>query len=130
MHADYSNLLEIVTLLFAQARPQDYAKELLQLNAPISFHKFWHLDPWLVYRRWFYEQDRKLLPVAAAFAVAEPPSIPSKTTAARTRRAFYRPLDDLAAPEDLSERYQQTLPMQVPVSAVALPHDNHKHIDL
>lgn len=129
MHADYSNLLEIVTLLFTQARPQDYAKELLQLNAPISFHKFWHLDPWLVYRRWFYEQDRKLPPIA--IAVAESASIPSRPTAARTTEAFYRTLEDLPAPEDLSERYQQTLPMQVPVSAVALPHhDNHKHIDL
>ncbi|XP_030555941.1 beta-1,3-glucosyltransferase [Drosophila novamexicana] len=35
-----------------QARPQDYAPELLQLNAPISFHKYWHTSPEHTYTRW------------------------------------------------------------------------------
>ncbi|XP_030240077.1 beta-1,3-glucosyltransferase [Drosophila navojoa] len=35
-----------------QARPQDYAPELLQLNAPISFHKYWHTTPEHTYKRW------------------------------------------------------------------------------
>ncbi|EDW03043.1 GH10709 [Drosophila grimshawi] len=37
---------------FHQARPQDYAKELLQLNTPISFHKYWHTSPEHTYKRW------------------------------------------------------------------------------
>nr|NP_608982.2 uncharacterized protein Dmel_CG9109, isoform A [Drosophila melanogaster]AAF52326.3 uncharacterized protein Dmel_CG9109, isoform A [Drosophila melanogaster] len=35
-----------------QARPQDYAGELLQLHAPLTFHKFWNTDPEHTYRRW------------------------------------------------------------------------------
>lgn len=35
-----------------QARPQDYALELLHLNAPISFHKYLHTSPEHTYRRW------------------------------------------------------------------------------
>ncbi|EDV58569.1 beta-1,3-glucosyltransferase isoform X2 [Drosophila erecta] len=35
-----------------QARPQDYAGELLQLQPPLSFHKFWNTDPEHTYRRW------------------------------------------------------------------------------
>lgn len=35
-----------------QARPQDYAPELLQLNAPISFHKYQNTTPEHTYRRW------------------------------------------------------------------------------
>ncbi|SPP86096.1 blast:Beta-1%2C3-glucosyltransferase [Drosophila guanche] len=35
-----------------QARPQDYATELLHLQPPISFHKFWNTQPEHTYRRW------------------------------------------------------------------------------
>ncbi|XP_034472167.1 beta-1,3-glucosyltransferase [Drosophila innubila] len=35
-----------------QARPQDYAPELLHLNAPISFHKYWQTTPEHTYKRW------------------------------------------------------------------------------
>uniref|UniRef100_A0A6P4DYD2 Beta-1,3-glucosyltransferase-like n=1 Tax=Drosophila rhopaloa TaxID=1041015 RepID=A0A6P4DYD2_DRORH len=35
-----------------QARPQDYAEELLLLQPPVSFHKFWNTDPEYTYRRW------------------------------------------------------------------------------
>ncbi|KAH8405112.1 hypothetical protein KR222_001715 [Zaprionus bogoriensis] len=35
-----------------QARPQDYAPELLQLNAPISFHKYLHTSPEHTFKRW------------------------------------------------------------------------------
>ncbi|KAH8263371.1 hypothetical protein KR044_007812 [Drosophila immigrans] len=35
-----------------QARPQDYAPDLLQLNAPISFHKYWQTSPEHTYKRW------------------------------------------------------------------------------
>ncbi|KAH8318997.1 hypothetical protein KR067_003516 [Drosophila pandora] len=35
-----------------QARPQDYARELLQLQPPVSFHKFWNMEPEQTYRQW------------------------------------------------------------------------------
>ncbi|KAH8281459.1 hypothetical protein KR054_000731 [Drosophila jambulina] len=35
-----------------QARPQDYARELLQLDTPVSFHKFWGTEPDHTYSRW------------------------------------------------------------------------------
>ncbi|KAH8298032.1 hypothetical protein KR018_004790 [Drosophila ironensis] len=35
-----------------QARPQDYARELLQLQPALSFHKFWNTEPERVYRQW------------------------------------------------------------------------------
>lgn len=48
---------------FHQARPADYAADLLATSVPISFHKFWQLDPWATYERWlggrqgFYRRD-------------------------------------------------------------------------
>ncbi|XP_037042574.1 beta-1,3-glucosyltransferase [Bradysia coprophila] len=38
--------------LFHQARPTDYSEELLT-DSPISFHKFWQIDPYEVYSKWF-----------------------------------------------------------------------------
>ncbi|KAH8381137.1 hypothetical protein KR200_003653 [Drosophila serrata] len=35
-----------------QARPQDYARELLQLEPPVSFHKFWGTEPDHTYSLW------------------------------------------------------------------------------
>lgn len=35
-----------------QARPIDYPAELLLHNKPISFHKFWQIDPFEVYEHW------------------------------------------------------------------------------
>ncbi|XP_068151364.1 beta-1,3-glucosyltransferase isoform X3 [Drosophila tropicalis] len=35
-----------------QARPQDYARELLQQNLPLSFHKFSNTQPEHTYKRW------------------------------------------------------------------------------
>ncbi|KAH8349307.1 hypothetical protein KR084_007483 [Drosophila pseudotakahashii] len=35
-----------------QARPQDYASELLHLQPPVSFHKYWNTDPEHTYRWW------------------------------------------------------------------------------
>lgn len=37
-----------------QARPQDYACELLQLQPPVSFHKFWNMEPEQTYRQWLH----------------------------------------------------------------------------
>lgn len=38
--------------LFHQARPDDYSSALLSHQRPISFHKFWMMDPIETYRRW------------------------------------------------------------------------------
>lgn len=32
-----------------QARPEDYSKELLSNQIPVSFHKHWQVDPYKVY---------------------------------------------------------------------------------
>ncbi|XP_077534991.1 beta-1,3-glucosyltransferase-like isoform X2 [Haemaphysalis longicornis] len=38
--------------LFHQARPEDYSRELLSHQRPISFHKFWMTNPVANYDRW------------------------------------------------------------------------------
>lgn len=35
-----------------QARPMDYPPEYLIDNDPISFHKFWQIDPLYIYEKW------------------------------------------------------------------------------
>ncbi|XP_052829112.1 beta-1,3-glucosyltransferase [Octopus bimaculoides] len=47
------NIPVIHSSLFHQARPNDYNKELLELQDPISFHKHWMIDPKKVYEEWF-----------------------------------------------------------------------------
>ena len=46
--------------LFHQARPEDYAPDLLRYRDPISFHKFWNTDPMKIYDKWFRQADQKL----------------------------------------------------------------------
>ncbi|CAN7985194.1 unnamed protein product, partial [Ixodes hexagonus] len=41
--------------LFHQARPDDYSSALLSHQRPISFHKFWMMDPIETYRRWLVD---------------------------------------------------------------------------
>ncbi|TKS80778.1 Beta-1,3-glucosyltransferase [Collichthys lucidus] len=38
--------------LFHQARPEDYAKDFLAHQVPISFHKHWNIDPVAVFNKW------------------------------------------------------------------------------
>nr|XP_055052845.1 beta 3-glucosyltransferase a isoform X1 [Misgurnus anguillicaudatus] len=38
--------------LFHQARPEDYAKEFLAHQTPVSFHKHWNIDPIAVFNKW------------------------------------------------------------------------------
>ncbi|XP_073770192.1 beta-1,3-glucosyltransferase isoform X2 [Danio rerio] len=45
--------------LFHQARPDDYVKELLARQSPISFHKHWNIKPVAVYQRWLSEPDQR-----------------------------------------------------------------------
>uniref|UniRef100_A0A182VV38 Fringe-like glycosyltransferase domain-containing protein n=1 Tax=Anopheles minimus TaxID=112268 RepID=A0A182VV38_9DIPT len=47
----------IHSALFHQARPSDYAPELLDRHDTVSFHKHWQIDPQQVYNRWFRQQD-------------------------------------------------------------------------
>lgn len=43
-----------------QARPSDYATAYLASQEPVSFHKFWMVEPKMVYDEWFAEADRSL----------------------------------------------------------------------
>ncbi|XP_027013005.2 beta 3-glucosyltransferase a isoform X1 [Tachysurus fulvidraco] len=38
--------------LFHQARPEDYARDFLAHQTPISFHKHWNIDPIAVFHKW------------------------------------------------------------------------------
>lgn len=49
--------------MFHQARPMDYATAYLASQDPISFHKFWMIDPQLVYDEWFAEADESLITI-------------------------------------------------------------------
>ncbi|XP_046717988.1 beta-1,3-glucosyltransferase isoform X5 [Silurus meridionalis] len=42
---------------FHQARPDDYPKELLLRQSPISFHKHWNINPVAVYQQWLMDSD-------------------------------------------------------------------------
>nr|XP_012224252.1 PREDICTED: beta-1,3-glucosyltransferase [Linepithema humile] len=46
--------------MFHQARPADYATAYLASQEPISFHKFWMVEPEAVYDEWFAEADSAL----------------------------------------------------------------------
>ncbi|KAL1414621.1 hypothetical protein MTO96_007294 [Rhipicephalus appendiculatus] len=41
--------------LFHQGRPDDYNRQLLSHQRPISFHKFWMMDPVVAYRKWLQD---------------------------------------------------------------------------
>ncbi|XP_061684218.1 beta 3-glucosyltransferase a isoform X2 [Syngnathoides biaculeatus] len=45
--------------LFHQARPEDYAADLLAHQVPISFHKHWNVDPVVVFHKWLKDVDRE-----------------------------------------------------------------------
>lgn len=44
--------------LFHQARPEDYARDFLAHQVPISFHKHWNIDPIAVYNKWLKDDLR------------------------------------------------------------------------
>ncbi|XP_011698474.1 PREDICTED: beta-1,3-glucosyltransferase isoform X1 [Wasmannia auropunctata] len=52
------------SLMFHQAQPVDYPYAYLASQEPISFHKFWSVDPIAMYTDWFAEADR-ILPLAS-----------------------------------------------------------------
>lgn len=43
--------MAVLNLTF-QARPEDYARDFLAHQVPISFHKHWNIDPVAVYNKW------------------------------------------------------------------------------
>lgn len=105
------NKITISFILF-QARPNDYAIELLKQDSPISFHKFWQLDPFEVYRTWFEASDRQLLDKEQMLD-----NIPAVEYHSKTRKL-------LAKPEPLNLN-------EIPVGLVAsLHHTKERHVDL
>lgn len=52
------NIDAIHSSLFHQARSKDYTPEVLARNS-ISFHKFWQIDPFVVYEKWFRKRDEE-----------------------------------------------------------------------
>jgi len=54
---------------FHQARPEDYHPKVLQVQKPVSFHKFWNTDPRKIYRKWFYDSDTELAALKASRAL-------------------------------------------------------------
>ncbi|XP_034460548.1 beta 3-glucosyltransferase a isoform X2 [Hippoglossus hippoglossus] len=44
--------------LFHQARPEDYARDFLAHQVPISFHKHWNIDPVAVFDKWLKDDLR------------------------------------------------------------------------
>lgn len=45
------------SMFFFQARPVDYAREYLQSQNSVSFHKHWMIDPLYVYEKWLSEVE-------------------------------------------------------------------------
>ncbi|XP_061828620.1 beta 3-glucosyltransferase a isoform X1 [Nerophis lumbriciformis] len=44
--------------LFHQARPEDYARDFLAHQVPISFHKHWNIDPVAVFNKWLTGESK------------------------------------------------------------------------
>jgi UDP-glucose:O-linked fucose beta-1,3-glucosyltransferase len=52
------NIEPIHSPLFKQARTVDYPAQILT-DSTISFHKHWQIDPYRVYEKWFYQNDKE-----------------------------------------------------------------------
>ncbi|XP_049529807.1 beta-1,3-glucosyltransferase [Anopheles darlingi] len=63
--------------LFHQARPSDYAPELLDPLRTVSFHKHWQVDPHQVYNRWFRQSDEQYHFTTVVSGSPSGPSLPS-----------------------------------------------------
>lgn len=60
-----------------QARPPDYAADALYETRPISFHKFWQIDPYDVYTKWLTEDgssERQTIPLENPSTLAKKPN--------------------------------------------------------
>lgn len=87
--------------------------ELLKLEAPISFHKFWQHDPIDTYDQWFASADRELLTE----------ELPIKESSVEMNyRSKTRKL--LSKPETLQLN-------EIPVNLMSsLHHSKERHLDL
>lgn len=52
-----SRIQTIVLHLIFQARPEDYARDFLAHQVPISFHKHWNIDPVAVFNKWLRDDS-------------------------------------------------------------------------
>lgn len=51
----FSELVFVLFSCVAQARPEDYARDFLAHQTPISFHKHWNIDPIAVFHKWLID---------------------------------------------------------------------------
>ncbi|XP_055381895.1 beta-1,3-glucosyltransferase [Condylostylus longicornis] len=56
-------IIPIHSSKFHQARPIDYPTEILKIETPVSFHKFWQIDPVDVYNTFLYGNLSRTLPI-------------------------------------------------------------------
>lgn len=52
------NIHPIHSSLFHQARPNDYSSDIIDKNT-ISFHKFWQINPYEIYKKFFHRRDEE-----------------------------------------------------------------------
>ncbi|XP_073943631.1 beta-1,3-glucosyltransferase-like isoform X2 [Choristoneura fumiferana] len=72
--------------LFHQARPQDYPREVLSRDRPVSFHRHSSPDPYKVYATWFQHDDLALkLRHRDELMIVEDLLVPAITVKATTR---------------------------------------------
>ncbi|XP_013114966.2 beta-1,3-glucosyltransferase [Stomoxys calcitrans] len=108
---------------FHQARPNDYPAERLEQEAPVSFHKFWQLDPNEIYRQWFFDADDRMLLMDAKDVESEKevPQPPPEENLSY----YHKSRNLLAKPEEIN--FNEF----VPVSLIAtLHHSKERHVDL
>lgn len=108
---------------YQQARPNDYPAERLRQEVPVSFHKFWQLDPNEIYRQWFFdEDDHMLLTDATTVSSTEDGHRPQPE---ENINYYHKNRNLLAKPETI------TFDEFVPVSLIAtLHHSKERHVDL
>ncbi|XP_061396343.1 beta-1,3-glucosyltransferase [Musca vetustissima] len=111
---------------FHQARPNDYPSERLKHDRPVSFHKFWQIDPREVYHQWFYEEDDRMLLREAKDIIEEVNHGHGHPIQSEDNINYYHKNRNLLAkPEDIHD-------LNVPVSLIATLHQHSKerHVDL
>ncbi|XP_075151353.1 beta-1,3-glucosyltransferase [Haematobia irritans] len=108
---------------FHQARPNDYPAERLKQEAPVSFHKFWQMDPNEVYQEWFFNADDRMLLTDAKDVEAEKDVRRQKPQ--ENPNYYHKNRNLLAKPEAIN--FNEF----VPVSLIAsLHHSKERHVDL
>uniref|UniRef100_T1PKK8 Fringe-like glycosyltransferase domain-containing protein n=1 Tax=Musca domestica TaxID=7370 RepID=T1PKK8_MUSDO len=111
---------------FHQARPSDYPTERLKHDKPVSFHKFWQMDPREIYHQWFFDNDDRMLLSEAKAIDEEIKNHRGHPILAEDNIQYYHKNRNLLAkPEELDD-------LNVPVSLIATLHQHSKerHVDL